>query len=179
MIAAICAAAKLANKATLSIVLMSHASSCLQKNPSCYCVLGGFETLSARCKNVDILKWPPATPSTAANGTKAEVGAQHLLPLSRAKTETDFFVRVQFSISLAMGRDAPKPHSIITLFHQQKTLKTGSLSTILFLPVKYWTDKPQALNFNLNMKGKQKVRMERKMRPKLMRTKIWEEKKSH
>lgn len=36
----------------------------------------------------EMCQWPPTRASTAANETKAEVGAQHLPPPSRAMTET-------------------------------------------------------------------------------------------
>lgn len=122
LIAPICAAASLANGPSLSLVLMPHASVTStgpQNDPSCYCVPGRPRNIERWVQKRGHFKWPPATMSTAGSGTKA----QHLLPLSRAKTETDFFVPVQFSISLAMGRDAAKLHSIITLFHRQKHRK--------------------------------------------------------
>lgn len=89
---------------------MPHASvtSTYQQNdPSCYCVLGCLKTLSQWKKSGDGSSAPPSS----------------ILGKDRNRKSKDFFVRVQFSISLAMGRDAPQPHSIITLFHWQKHRK--------------------------------------------------------
>lgn len=115
---------------------MSHASvtcRCQHNDPACksYCALGEaskyWSVWVRKCWNFEMCQWAPTRASTAANQTKAEVGAQHRPPLSRAKTEKGtekiFFVHVQFSISLAMERDALQPHSIMTLFHRQKNRK--------------------------------------------------------
>lgn len=106
VMAPFCAAARRANGATPSIVLMPHASvtsTYLQNHPSCYCVLGCLKTLSQWKKSWDGSSAPPDK--------------------DRNRKSKDFFVCVKFSISFAMGRDAPQPPSIITLFHRQKHRK--------------------------------------------------------
>lgn len=134
MIPPICAVARLANGATLSIVLMPHASvtcRCQHNDPACvsYCVLGSLKILSVECGNVEIWNVPVAARwSVNSSQWNKSWGGSSAPPSSipgkdRNRNSKDFLVHIQFSISLAMERDALQPHSIMTLFHGQKHRK--------------------------------------------------------
>lgn len=119
-----------------------------------------YWVLSAKMLNFEMCQWAPTRASTAANQTKAEVGAQHRPPLSRAKTEKGtekiFCARSIFHF-ISNGKRCTATSFNYDFVSPAKTQKTGFLFAIPFLlfSVGYWTDKLQALNINLNLKGKE------------------------
>lgn len=110
---------------------------------------------------------------------KAEVGAQPLLPPSRAKTEAEkssfFFLFGAIFHFISDGK-----RCTVTSFNyyfvspvKKNPQKAGSLSANLFLPVKHRTDHLQAVHFDLSMKRKTEgaENGEEKMRRRVMTNK--------